>query len=151
MFLFCSFHSDDAFCALLPEVKAPLWVPLVGGAVAFLRHSAISAKTSWGMEETHAKNWSVTCLQSSGLSHIASATRWLIFCTWLKAQTKPEPLSGLQRNAIKSTMLPRTNTDIKILLSESPKNVMILTAYEKLASVWLRNEFLSQLVTWKET
>ena len=22
MFLFCSFHSDDAFCALLPEVKA---------------------------------------------------------------------------------------------------------------------------------
>ena len=22
MFLFCPFHSDDAFCALLPEVKA---------------------------------------------------------------------------------------------------------------------------------
>ena len=23
MFLFCPFHSDDTFCALLPEVKAP--------------------------------------------------------------------------------------------------------------------------------
>ena len=24
MFLFCPFHSDDAFCALLPEVKAEI-------------------------------------------------------------------------------------------------------------------------------
>ena len=24
MFLFCPFHSDDAFCALLPEVKADI-------------------------------------------------------------------------------------------------------------------------------
>ena len=26
MFLFCPFHSDDAFCALLPEVKATWWL-----------------------------------------------------------------------------------------------------------------------------
>lgn len=57
---------------------------------------------------------------------------------WLKVQTKPEPLSGLQRNAIKSTMLPRTSTDVKTHVSVSPQNGMILTAYEKLASVTQR-------------
>ena len=42
MFLFCPFHSDDAFCALLPEVKAELSLSalvfdIVGVITAFPR------------------------------------------------------------------------------------------------------------------